>query len=1459
MPKTPLKPAAITRAAFEYQDLIGIEVLIAFFRDPGRYEWVELESEDRLAGYLDDVVALRTDGKFEYTQVKFTVDPDQYPLSWDWLLERKEHGTSRLKKWATSIQKHGKSGVLGQAQLRTNRVPDAEFDRSLKGHLVKLADLSPSRRAEVKKELGGAAQARGFFKIFQFNHSELADVQGLEQRLKGSVVPTDTTTDGWLFLRQQVRRWATEKRQPEPDGKIRHDHLVQAISKKRPRPIPQNFLVPDVYAVPSLDFHDRFLRRVTSGRSALSVLWGTPGRGKSTYLSFLVNELSKKKLPCIRHHYFLSLDDTTTDRISFADIAGSMMEQMAVRYPEAVKDRNLEEAPNTLRKWLEACGEYFAAQNKKFYVVVDGLDHVWRERMNIDQMDHLFSYLLPCPKNVVLIVGTQRVADLQLPAKLLARAGPSAWIEIPPMDERAVDDWIRGQDKAKRLRLHDFARRKEQRNETLDEISRAFFKISRGHPLHLIYSFETLVRRGTIVTSDEVKTLPRCPDGDIRTYYRSLWRRLSPQGKQVLHLVAGSEFRWPADGLRRCGGNLDQVDHLLEHRRTGVMPFHGSIVAYAREQSDHESTYRALLPKVIRWLERDAPPFWRWGWLWIAKARVGKDNDLLTKTTREWVINSLALGWPDSQLIAILREAETAAFSKGDYCRCIEARSLKVRLQNGPQFQMHRYPELLEAMLRSSENRQQVLNMADEIGSLPDAQIITLLRSLPDDLSDEISAECEAELRRRVNLWLVLRNRRRDEFQTLVWNAFEALTRMPDISVKKILTFVEGVSSNDLMFHALLDCLTRGLQLDALVDLVGLLKGEKYKAWRVLAGDALLRACSIAGADLKTRMDVRPVRASPLVGCYLVLQGEPCPILNFEFDPGFLELERYEYTPGPNPGLQRFFHGLFFSALATCRGAVGNFSFVFPGVDETRMGWMKAAMDVLRDLALSIGNGSAEPSFSIVFERANNVAQVVGRRTTEAESAQYWSFKGALRQIALDLHLITAPPGELIPAAQFAAARDTRHWLDEAWLNDNLENRFILVEKPGAQILLDALHEKESRSVTTFNERAERWTELALFALLYGLPDATGYVKRAADCLIGYAFHKDVYIYDVLGSIELLQKAKSPKALGLLKKVAPVVDQIMDMTDGDEVRGSRSELIELIAELCPDKLPDCYAHHIQAERLYLAEEVLEAHCKRLSFNNDVEKALARTFLERRDVLILSDMKAAGVSAAGIAFAEQERFLGGIAPSREFDRSSSDDIGRRGKPPDVRKFKPAQFAQLVARVGNDNLGYDHRDEALRQWIAYWHEKKKGREALRAVEAFFRDEERTYSTERILDSAFLVSLAVQGKRDAYKWLVKAHAVRRGWQSYWSSSEEVIKRLEWAAKYYKDRWKEFIRDTSKPEAYWEKRDYGFSIGLRYLVRFLILVGQTELAERYTATLVAILIEETADQPLPEIPWLR
>src|SRR5262249_23485134 len=158
--------------------------------------------------------------------------------------------------WATSLSKLAVTGSVHLAELRTNRRPDAEFASALDQNRIQLGRLSPDRRKVVKEELGGSEEAKAFFNAFFFRHSETPDVEGLERRLKSKVVPADTTIAGWQLLCSQVRRWATHKNQPEPDGKIRHSHLIQIITKKRPQPIPQNFVVPAVYAVPNLRFHE---------------------------------------------------------------------------------------------------------------------------------------------------------------------------------------------------------------------------------------------------------------------------------------------------------------------------------------------------------------------------------------------------------------------------------------------------------------------------------------------------------------------------------------------------------------------------------------------------------------------------------------------------------------------------------------------------------------------------------------------------------------------------------------------------------------------------------------------------------------------------------------------------------------------------------------------------------------------------------------------------------------------------------------------------------------------------------------------------------------------------------------------------------------------------------------------------------------------------------------------------
>src|SRR3546814_15548487 len=77
-----IKPTAIPRAGYDYQDLVGIELLIRFFRDPDLFQWVTLESDDPETRSLDEVVALRSHGCVELLGGQILVERGRYPLNW---------------------------------------------------------------------------------------------------------------------------------------------------------------------------------------------------------------------------------------------------------------------------------------------------------------------------------------------------------------------------------------------------------------------------------------------------------------------------------------------------------------------------------------------------------------------------------------------------------------------------------------------------------------------------------------------------------------------------------------------------------------------------------------------------------------------------------------------------------------------------------------------------------------------------------------------------------------------------------------------------------------------------------------------------------------------------------------------------------------------------------------------------------------------------------------------------------------------------------------------------------------------------------------------------------------------------------------------------------------------------------------------------------------------------------
>ena len=744
--------AGLLRAGFQYQDLVAIEVLLDFYRDRELYEWVQLEAENSEFRSIEDVVACRPDGLYELTQVKFTVDPDNLDnrLSWKWLTENS--GTrkkSLLQKWAATTLQHKAAGTLAWAALKTDRVPDSTFGKCLKGNKVDYPKVPAEIKAKLEDQFGRHEDAESFFDSFEFVHSK-PRLDDLEDELWRRIA-SDTDQGGWYKFRHQVQQWSTRRGQLGFDGRISYNHLRQVFSIERARPISQDFRVPRTYSVPDEEFDKAFLEEIT-GSDGLVVLWGPPGRGKSTYLSRCVARIKRENAVCIRHHYFLSLTNRTEGRFHYNAIARSLEHQLEKAIPDLIRSRE------NLGKLLSKAASLLQSEDRRLIVIVDGLDHVWREHRDHEEMETLFDALLPLPPNVRLVVGTQKVASEHLPARLLNTFPTERWTELPLMSQAAVQRWLRFQDKAGRLNLK--AAEWQECGHVFRAVAQAFHDISQGLPLHLIYSFEEAAKTGRALTAEDVTELPACPSGDIRDYYRLFWERTDAKTQTILHVLAGLEFGPPPFAIHDCFGRSDDnlaafaaVDHLLDYQETEVRPFHGSLFAFVRDLPEHRETFLTHAADVLNWLGTRAPEYWRWAWLWITKAQLGKPSDLLAGPSREWAINALVAGYPIEQITAILDRAERVALDVFDLPRLLSLRSLKQRTIDGPTFQTDEWPLFREVGVSLSEDSSVGAILRSELHKAPAGLFPFIVSNSEESSREQLTQDAIDELYRRASLF----------------------------------------------------------------------------------------------------------------------------------------------------------------------------------------------------------------------------------------------------------------------------------------------------------------------------------------------------------------------------------------------------------------------------------------------------------------------------------------------------------------------------------------------------------------------------------------------------------------------------------------------------------------------------------------------------------------------------------
>lgn len=1453
------------RLGDDYQDMVALEWLVEMLEHPDRYEWVRLEADD--AGILDDVVAKTANGRLVARQVKYSTNPDRDDNLWTWgrLLRSRTSPTGRalpslLMRLAESWEMLCATGDV-DAELVSNRRAAPDVQQALEpGGRVVFDRIPDEPRAEIVGQLGGEDRAHSFFQSFSMR-LDRPGLDILEDALRGRFSSLGGTAQGWLSLKDELRRWVDKKDEPPPDGLITVASVRQAARWRRLGSLPEDFEVPDDYVLPSEGFHDRFTE-LMSQRDCL-VITGKPGLGKSTYLSFLVQELKEKGIPVIRHHYFLSTRDRTTGRLDHRRIAESLMTDLQSVHSDALGDldrRNPD--PASLASWIEACGRYFESQDKCLYIALDGLDHVWRETNSRDQLDALFEQLLPSPPGVRLIVGTRPVDDIRLPQRLLNSAPRRDWVELPSLDFAAVREWVKKH--ASELELPD---EEHARDFQLDRLAQAFLAKSDGVPLHLRYTLIAVQERGLPRTPEAVTSLPGVTHQDIERYYDELWRDLSEPAREILHLLATTRFPWPPHGLVDCleaAGRerpraveaRRQVGHLLEGDVDGDRAFHSSLLAYVVGRGEHQLYARNLQDKALTWLRNDAPEYWRYAYEWLLEADLGDDEPLLAGPNRPWVVRWVARRYPLDQLAEILGRSAWIALTRRNLQRFVEVGLLRdyvLQIDYRPDV----LPALLPAQLWLQEDDYLRLRLRASIEKLTDEELALLARE--EHVRNNAAAvhDCLDEMNRRVSRPIP----RTVSFGLDDWRARLAasgrIAALAGIEPERIARFASQFEE-DATSEAILEAVASTLRGACLMEPLRRLMHEdlcpsgKLRVARHATMLALEQGVQLSDEELMQEMDVYS-------SLYSALRGGSAESLGIK-PPHLPDIRSLDYFDR-RPAVFSFFHSAFFYLLAgRLKGKAEAPQWMTALTDDP---WVRDVLAVLDAAAQDVATTLSERSpagASLVYRHFEGLARP--RLPTDREHADLGDgLHSALPEIVMDLMgisrgntgqaTLTRPDLDVAFATDYCdpwAFIDAYVEAERTWMSDEV-----------AASLVKEMEDTLVHSIAYFPTRAIRFAKLASLARRHGLEDdARRLVGEAAENTIAYGEHKDLLLDSVLEVLRACHEADIGESANLLIQLAPVVAAVEDFTDGDETSHLQAMFGEVLSVISPERVPAYYRWLCDQERYEDAETVFRAFLSSADLSHDLHRALAQTAVDERSLQILSERAAHGDPGAGEALGVLEDVLGPLnlhAPISAVEeqttpqRDSSTD-SRPGADP--LSFPPPQLKQFL-EASRSTFLYD-QEQLVRNWLHIWVDAGQAHDAIDAVTELLESDTRL----RVSNDLFDLVHTHRGRAEAYCWLVRAQRDNHGWFRFYGQREEALSRWQAVAEHYQERWFEFLVEsissvTGEP---WEQ--LGMQGALLRLAEYFIFVNRADIAGEIGVQAVRSVLDLMSPLQLPTPDWI-
>jgi hypothetical protein len=1406
-------PTSPLREGFDYQDLWGLYLCCEWLQQPQKYQWLRFETkpDDTVTGsyYLDDVVLCDSNGDYHVYQIKHRHKPERDKWLWDDLLTQEKGSSGKLKdsliiKWFKSYFNKELIGKIRFAAFVTN----GSADDGLEKHLIKnnidvglVQSDDPEIYSALLKQLGDEKRIAQFFSEFHFlferNFGKIS-LDDVETEVKSIFYSKlGATDDGVSNLLSQIHRECRR----EYTTNLTLDQVRQWCQFDNPRPLNENFFIPPDFEFFDQSRHDTILNDLLGAGGGVHVIVGKPGSGKSTYLSKLHQILVAKKIITIRHHYHISPNDVNPLERLFADRVEEAIKAQLKHHNEALSGLAYKNSGNIpLREYISQLAQHFHKQNKSCVVIIDGLDHVLRHTDKAELQELLHSICFPQP-GMWIMLGLQRIAKDCLPQIVFDRCPENTWVEIKGLNRSAVREIIT----KNVVGLH----MPDHQNQ-IDELVDNLFRMTQGNPLHLRYSLNQLKTQSSnraVLPYDCEDLLPY--GDDIAIYYASLWRSLDALGKTFVLILSYIQFRIKKRQLLELAVTIQKnpaivshayssISHLLSEDKKGLSIYHNSFRLFLLEQPEYGQQKIGIYTVLNEWIENSSYEDLKWAELRRVKYYLGNSTPIL-EIDKAWLIDAISKCRNHDQIVSQLELSAEAAFHEGAIGKVFTMANLSAYYENALEYNdetshkiwvetyMANPTEEIDLSEISSEKIAIVMQQMEKSGKYNDfaSEAINILNDMHEDMPLRTKGEIGSNLPRLpVNLIDVV-----------------CLNRGHDVS--RIYKYIEQYDKTGWRIDYFSHYSTTLLETGQFNKIQELLK----KSINAKERGVLLANC--AEFDLKNRSQryleliYNHEHKELSLGCllYLIINGKTLKVI-----PSLPNYDEFPETVPEHESQKRTYYRDMYSRyfkLGLIYGLTGRGEEIKGWIVASDHRWSLRMMVALYSAAINLAddvNSKRPIRYNVVLERMRSIQPLKWPENRDIYELQV-SIVHAIRSFLQTIYLLKRGSGDSVGIAsvelESIIAGDYFH------RDDLLEFLVSIGEPLLSKETYDKYLEEELRiwekRIETFPNRAEHYAMLAQLSRMHGeTTNQMTLIRLAANNLLGHGSHKDIYLFNALEAIRVGGRIgiESTYIDSLLNRVAPLVANVTEYTDGDDTNHLPERYADVLADVNRSMLLKYYYHEAKEENLFLAEDIFRHIIRSGMYEKNVDRLLAITAVDKESFQELQSQASSNANAKE-AYDIIEQYYGKIEYKDDDSRSSRSHSEENINPEERNEafIKPEELEKHVNAIENK--------WEVDKFLIAWTRKSIANQDIdpkiiySQISSFIEKKGLHEVEGELFDLLYPIVYEID-KEQAFEYLCWAQANGNGWDPHWTYQGIAEKRWSYVKSHYPERYMEFYEKS-------------------------------------------------------------